>query len=123
MHPVMPTSGTDWPTLKEQMIQRGGADAKWREGKTAVYVFNAGEDVAGVQKEAYFNQKPCIILRSETEWVEIVEHGTAIITDANAENIFNAYSTLVNKADLAYPPIFGDGKAAEFICRELIQHF
>ncbi len=80
-------------------------------------------DSGGVQKEAYFNQKPCIILRSETEWVEIVEHGTAIITDANAENIFNAYSTLVNKADLAYPPIFGDGKAAEFICRELIQHF
>ena len=49
----MPEQGTDWQTLKAQMIERGGADAKWREGKTAVYVFNAGEDVAAVQKEAY----------------------------------------------------------------------
>ena len=49
----MPTSGTDWDTLKADMIQRGSGDAKWREGKTAVYVFNAGEDVARVQKEAY----------------------------------------------------------------------
>lgn len=53
MHAHIPTTGTDWPTLKEQMIERGGSDAKWREGKTAVYVFNAGEDVARVQKEAY----------------------------------------------------------------------
>jgi sphinganine-1-phosphate aldolase len=49
----MPETGTDWPTLKQEMIDRGGNDAKWREGKTAVYVFNAGEDVAQVQKEAY----------------------------------------------------------------------
>jgi len=49
----MPESGTAWGTLKEEMIQRGEGDAKWRDGKTAVYVFNAGEDVAKVQKEAY----------------------------------------------------------------------
>ena len=51
-HP-MPESGTDWEELRQQMIDRGTGDAKWREGKTAVYVFNAGEDVARVQKEAY----------------------------------------------------------------------
>ncbi len=49
----MPEQGTDWKTLKQDMIERGGGDAKWRDGKTAVYVFNAGEDVAQVQKEAY----------------------------------------------------------------------
>ena len=49
----MPESGTNWPALKQDMIDRGGNDAKWRDGKTAVYVFNAGEDVAQVQKEAY----------------------------------------------------------------------
>lgn len=49
----MPASGTEWDSLKQEMIERGSGDAKWREGKTAVYVFNAGEDVARVQKEAY----------------------------------------------------------------------
>ncbi len=49
----MPDAGTQWDALKQEMIERGSGDAKWREGKTAVYVFNAGEDVARVQKEAY----------------------------------------------------------------------
>ncbi len=49
----MPEQGRAWPELKSEMIERGGGDAKWRDGKTAVYVFNAGEDVAAVQKEAY----------------------------------------------------------------------
>jgi glutamate/tyrosine decarboxylase-like PLP-dependent enzyme len=53
MHTKMPKNGSRWEDLKPQMLERGGADANWREGKTAVYVFNAGEDVARVQKEAY----------------------------------------------------------------------
>lgn len=50
---TMPEKGTDWDTLKADMLARGGKDAKWRDGKTAVYVFNAGPDVEKVQKEAY----------------------------------------------------------------------
>jgi sphinganine-1-phosphate aldolase len=53
MNKDMPEQGSDWDELKQEMISRGSGDAKWREGKTAVYVFNAGEDVARVQKEAY----------------------------------------------------------------------
>ena len=49
----MPESGTSWEELKPEMVDRGSGDAKWRDGKTAVYVFNAGEDVAQVQKEGY----------------------------------------------------------------------
>ena len=50
---ALPENGQAWDSLKQEMIRRGGEDAKWRDGKTAVYVFNAGEDVAQVQKEAY----------------------------------------------------------------------
>lgn len=49
----MPEQGTDWDTLSQEMLARGTGDVKWRDGKTAVYVFNAGPDVARVQKEAY----------------------------------------------------------------------
>jgi len=77
-------------------------------------------DSGGVQKEAYYFEKPVIILRPETEWVEIVENGVGKITDANKENILNAYNYFESKQELSYPPVFGDGKAAEFICGKLI---
>ena len=80
-------------------------------------------DSGGVQKEAFFFQKPCLILRSETEWVELVECGTAVITDANEEKIINSYSEFSLKKNLKFPPLFGNGKAAEFICSEMIKHF
>jgi glutamate/tyrosine decarboxylase-like PLP-dependent enzyme len=53
MRTRLPESGSDWPTIKAEMVQLGRGDAKWRDGKTAVYVFNAGDDVAQVQREAY----------------------------------------------------------------------
>ena len=79
-------------------------------------------DSGGVQKEAYFFKKPCIIMRSETEWKEIVEVGTAIIADANEENIVNGYYHFKDNKITEYPELFGDGKAAEFICNELINN-
>ena len=79
-------------------------------------------DSGGVQKEAFFFKKPCIIMRSETEWKEIVEVGAAIIADANEENIVNGYYHFKDNQTTEYPELFGDGKAAEFICNELINN-
>ena len=79
-------------------------------------------DSGGVQKEAFFFKKPCIIIRSETEWKEIVECGAAIITDANEDNIVNGYYHFKENKISEYPELFGDGKAAEFICNELINN-
>ncbi len=77
-------------------------------------------DSGGVQKEAYFFKKPCIIIRSETEWKEIVEVGAAIIADAEENRILEAYRKFKEEKNMSYPDIFGDGRAAEFICKELI---
>ncbi|MBX3492396.1 MAG: aspartate aminotransferase family protein [Parvibaculum sp.] len=53
MGTTMPEKGKNWAALKAEMTERAQGDVKWRDGKTAVYVFNAGPDVAEVQKEAY----------------------------------------------------------------------
>jgi UDP-GlcNAc3NAcA epimerase len=63
-----------------------------------------------------------VILRPETEWVELVECGTAIIADANEKKILNAFDMLTTKADMTFPKLYGDGKAAEFICGEMVEN-
>ena len=78
-------------------------------------------DSGGVQKEAYFFKKPSIILRPETEWVEIVETGNAILTDADEQRIMEAWNRFESQPSAIFPEIFGDGKAAEFIIQQLIQ--
>jgi UDP-GlcNAc3NAcA epimerase len=79
-------------------------------------------DSGGVQKEAYFFEKPCIILRSETEWKEIVEVGAAIIANADEERIITAWKSFQHNDNLKFTPVFGNGKAAEFICEELLKN-
>ena len=77
-------------------------------------------DSGGLQKEAYFFRKPCVILRPQTEWVEIVENGNAILADASKKRIIIAFEDLTAKHDLSYPPLYGDGKAAVFICEKIM---
>ncbi|MBX9745535.1 MAG: aspartate aminotransferase family protein [Hyphomonadaceae bacterium] len=48
-----PDKGTPWPELEARMRALAAGDVRWRDGKTAVYVFNAGEDVAAVKTAAY----------------------------------------------------------------------
>jgi UDP-GlcNAc3NAcA epimerase len=78
-------------------------------------------DSGGVQKEAYFFKKPCVILRPQTEWVEIVENGNALLADADYDRICAGYDNLRSKTDWQWQPLFGDGKAAEFICQKIVE--
>jgi UDP-GlcNAc3NAcA epimerase len=78
-------------------------------------------DSGGLQKEAFFFEKPCVILREQTEWIEIVENGNAILTGANYQKILDAFKYLSTKEDFSYPSFYGDGKAAEFICSKIVE--
>jgi UDP-GlcNAc3NAcA epimerase len=78
-------------------------------------------DSGGVQKEAYFFGKPCVILRPETEWVELVERDQAVLADADPDRIGTAADRYLHDGAPPCPPLFGDGHAAERICHELLR--
>lgn len=81
-------------------------------------------DSGGVQKESHFFKKPCIVLRKETEWVELVHNGTTMLADADPAMISAAFSFYLAKPSrLEYPGFYGDGKTAEFILKEILMMF
>ena len=53
MRHSLPAGGEDWESLRERMIALASDDVDWRSARTAVYIFNAGEDVLRVAKDAY----------------------------------------------------------------------
>ena len=48
-------------------------------------------DSGGLQKEAFFNTKPTVIIRDETEWTELVDHGYAKIVGTNTKSIIDTF--------------------------------
>jgi UDP-GlcNAc3NAcA epimerase len=78
-------------------------------------------DSGGVQKEAYFFEKPCVIARSETEWTEITAAGAGIVADADTARLLQALEQFLDHPPVNFPAVFGDGRAAEFICNEILK--
>ena len=79
-------------------------------------------DSGGLQKEAFFFKKPCLILRDQTEWIEIVDNGNAKLVGAKTEQIVAEGRKLIEEQHLTYPSFYGDGNAALFIAERIIEH-
>jgi UDP-GlcNAc3NAcA epimerase len=75
-------------------------------------------DSGGIQKEAYWMQRPCVTLRQETEWSETLEHGWNRIVGADASLIADALAKPVKPS--LHPPLYGDGNAAAKVAEALV---
>lgn len=76
-------------------------------------------DSGGIQKEAFFAKVPCITLRDETEWVELVDMGVNQVVGADAGAIVAAYHRALQTPYPAVENVYGDGLAAEKIVAAL----
>jgi len=77
-------------------------------------------DSGGLQKEAYFMNKPCITLRNETEWTELVESGANELfpLSRSAQEIISVVEKFKN-ATMPVQEFYGKGDAAALIASTL----
>jgi UDP-GlcNAc3NAcA epimerase len=72
-------------------------------------------DSGGVQKEAFFHKVPCVTLRDETEWGELVEAGwNTLVSPTSAETIRYAILQARGRLGSDISP-YGTGDAASII--------
>lgn len=76
-------------------------------------------DSGGLQKEAFFNQKHCIIVREETEWVELVENEFATIVGSDASKMVSAFNAFKNSTSNFNKELYGN-EVGESIYQSII---
>lgn len=73
-------------------------------------------DSGGLQKEAYFFKKPCLTLREETEWVELVENGYNTICGSDKTKIIASYQNIKTNFQMNFEnELYGNGDAGRRI--------
>lgn len=97
----------------------GYLEMNWLEANCCAIVTDSG----GVQKEAFFHKKMCIILREETEWSELVEMGVNVLVGSNTSKIVSALTNIKFPSERTKELVYGDGRAGEIIAELIVSKF
>lgn len=78
-------------------------------------------DSGGVQKEAFFHKKPCITIREETEWTELVESGwNTLVNPLSSKEILDLIFSKIGTQGKNISP-YGEGNASVNIAKSLLK--
>jgi UDP-GlcNAc3NAcA epimerase len=72
-------------------------------------------DSGGVQKEAYFHSKPCVTLRNETEWTELVDMGVNRLVGVDPVLMIKALSSVWPNLNFRKNKVYGAGESSHLI--------
>ncbi len=75
-------------------------------------------DSGGLQKEAFFFAKPCITMRDETEWVELIENNFNVLVGADKSKIIDTFENHSFNQNFNVD-LYGNGIAAKSIIKNL----
>ena len=78
-------------------------------------------DSGGMQKEAFFQEKPCVTIRSETEWIELLEGGHNRLAKPMVDPISQKVNEALNAILDWSVELYGDGQSSQTIATALLE--
>ena len=78
-------------------------------------------DSGGMQKEAFFQRTPCVTMRAETEWTELLPGGHNRLARPSVDSIAEKAMEAIGSSPDWNPPLYGDGHSSEIIARALAE--
>jgi UDP-GlcNAc3NAcA epimerase len=96
----------------------GYLEMVWLEMNCSLVITDSG----GVQKEAYFHGKPCVTLRDETEWTELVELGVNQLVGVDPKRIAMGLSGVVANTSFHHKEVYGTGHSGVQIAQYLLEN-
>ena len=78
-------------------------------------------DSGGLQKEAYFFNKPCVTMREQTEWVELIQAGVNVLAGSDEKLILSSAKEMLVRECSFEAKFYGDGKASDKIAMDLLK--